>query len=338
MPHYLFVDEEESERQSFSKLLTTDDLTIEPMAPKPNLSFLSNRLAEPRVDGVLLDFMLRAGDISIPYKGSTLAASIKEERSDVPIVVLSGVLAQHEASYRRTEQLYDWTLDKAKVAEDAVSARRQLVTLAEGYKAIVERFRDVDDKDKVTVVVQLLDLNHDLDGVAYWLAGESQGDPSRLARLIIHTLLALPGPLLESRRAAVALGVDPKALDRVAPAMETAKYSGVFSDLYDDPRYWTPRLGDCSIPEDAAPAQCEVCGEKASVICEVCHRCYDGFHSLGVARLGAPAKFGGGRVCGYCLESPLPDHLQVPVESKDLIATVIVEAKSAGRSHRVREG
>jgi len=133
MFHYLFVDEEETERESFSKLLTVDELVVEPVSPSQDLSFLSKRLAEPGVDGVLLDFMLRAGDLSISYSGSTLAANIKEEYSNIPIVVLSGVLSDHEASYRRTDQLYDWRLDKAEVSEDARPARRRASKSAFGH-------------------------------------------------------------------------------------------------------------------------------------------------------------------------------------------------------------
>lgn len=220
-------------------------------------------------------------------------------------------------------------MDKAAIAEDATAARRQLSALANGYRAVKEQFKDIHD-NKVEVIVKLLDLDDDLDGIASWLAGESQGDPSRLGRLIIHTLLALPGPLLEARRAVVTLGVDPLEVERLASSMQEARYSGVFKDLYDESRYWAAHLGYCSLPNDIQLARCKVCGEKASIICEIYKDCYDGFHSLGVIRVGAPARFESGRVCGYCLTSPLPDHLQIPTESKELIDTIITEAKSAG--------
>ncbi|MEA2709695.1 MAG: hypothetical protein QOF78_2296 [Phycisphaerales bacterium] len=330
---FYFIDEDSRDRESYAKLLSTKDLPIKGLAPSKDLAGVIQRINAPGLIGVLLDYKLSISDPEIKYDASAIAAQIRSVRPDLPLVVLSGELVdpRNERSYRRTEELYDHRLDKADVANDVKRARRQLKSLASGYRRLRTLLGGEPDAKNIATAIGLRSANLP---VVNWLLAESRGEAHRLAIAVVHLLLRVPGFLLPPRFAAVELGVDPDKSELLSRHADGALYAGVFEEMSNTPMYWADFIQTLKIPKGTPSARCRACGAPASTICEVCGDAFDGQHSISAQRLGVPPGFEAARVCGYCLSSPLPPKLAVRPESSDLVKSVIADtrhAKGAGR-------
>src|SRR5262249_55427383 len=128
--------------------------------------------------------------------------------------------------------------------------------------------------------------------VASYLAQAGSRDFALTARLLIHELLDLPGPILKPEYAAVAVGVDPQHSheDDLRRQLDLARYKGAFEDLRWNeerqiPLYWRSSLRDLKGSlSDFTAAQCFICQQAASTLCAECEKPVDGEHSLPVQR------------------------------------------------------
>jgi CheY-like chemotaxis protein len=317
---WCFVDEREDQRDQFAKLLHNHGIEVERVQPDPNLAFTHDSARTAL--GFILDYALHEQDSAISYSGATLAAHLRQEYPDRPIVILSAFLRDPATGdrLRRTRELIDLKVKKDDVEQQPERFARQLQSLAEGYGRIRENLLKSEGSEAAACAILGLD-QPTAEGpalkevVAYLVQGGSK-DVALTARLLLHELLKFPGPLLSPEHTAVAVGVDPQHSHNGALGrhLEPARYRGSFQDLRWDeerqvPLYWRHLLNDLksSLPS-FQPALCFICREAASTLCAECRRPVDGQHSL-------PAQRGEvtypecrqARVCGNCLRK---DELQ----------------------------
>ena len=331
---YYLIDEDEKDGNAYAKALSTPKTTIEYCHPEVDIAFLVKILNRKGLAGMILDFKLSYGDLSIKYDAPMLAGHIREQKPNIPVVVLSGVITgdpESGDSYRRTEQLFDWCLDKTEVSAHAAPAQRQIATLEEGYRRLVTLKNRC--KSSENAIARALNIQDDPGGLISWLAAESKGEPYLVARLIIHQLLHWSGPLLPLKYAAVFLGVSYEDVNKLQKAIQPAVYRGVFSDLYDKPRYWAHSLAECILPKRIKPAVCTASGGKANIVCDVCGDPFNSFYTVGVKPVGAASPVESGRVCGICLRGE-PEDFTVRPESQPLVENVIAETKAELEKNR----
>lgn len=336
--HWLFVDEQLEEAQSCAKLLAQDgELEVSTLVPEADVAFLRTAIDQKSFDGVLVDHALNEGRPEINYAGATLAAFIRTEYPDLPIVVLSARLKDigELRRYRRTESLFDLRLDKQDLQLRGASIRKSLKELGDGYK----RLKEVLSGSSQTTYPEACCILGIPDGigddtergmVARFLIETGAGDPSRVAHFLLQFALRLPGPLLERSRAAVSVGLAPDSNEAIDAHIAPARYVGVFAGIHPEGRYWRDLLNELE-PHggDLAPARCVVCDELASDLCEVCKKPVDGLHSLPVHRnLVANDVFLRGRVCGFCLAGDLPDELSIDGRYARMRQTLVAEVQA----------
>jgi CheY-like chemotaxis protein len=293
---WCLVDEREDQRDDYAKLLQNHGVEVERVQPDADLAFAHD--AATTALGFILDYALHEGDSSISYSGATLAAHLREEYPDRPIVILSAFLRQPATSdrLRRTKELIDLQVKKEDVGQQPDKFARQLRSLAEGYQRIGREISAT--KDAMAASRNILGLDQPTaenpplkEVVAYLVQGGSK-DVALTARLLLHELLKFPGPLLPPEHAAVAVGVDPQHgyNDALRHHLGPALYRGAFQDLQwneerQAPLYWRPLLNGLNISFSSFHAAlCFICGQAASTLCAECKRPVDGQHSLPAQR------------------------------------------------------
>jgi len=317
MRRWLFVDEQPEQSQACANLLNQPgEFEVETIEPKVDVTFLRDAIAGESLDGVLLDHALNDARPDINYTGSTLAAFIRSDYGNLPIVILSAKLSdQTELNrYRRTEDLFDLQLDKQDLQLQATAARNRLIALGDGYKRLHETLSS-DHTGDHEAVCDLLGIHGTMvDGtdqstMVQLVTETGAGDPSRIAHFLLQVALRLPGPLVDARRAAVGAGLTPgpEAQAFIAPAA----FTGVFAGIRQGGMYWREMLVNLSGDRSGLqPARCVACDGDASCVCEVCEKPVDGLHSLPVQRNEvANDVFLRGRICAYCLAGELPGEL-----------------------------
>lgn len=332
---WLFIDEQPQEAENCIALLAKPgELEIEPKQPDVDVGFVRKALDAGKYTGVLLDHALNEGNAAITYRGSTIAAHIRSEYPHLPVVVLSARLTEPAESqrYRRTEDLFDLRLDKQDLATNADEARRKLNILDDGYqdlKAVLEDGSNLAAARSVLGIPAAVDEDSQRLSVARLLLEEGDGDPCQVAQFLLQVALRLHGPLLDRRRAAVAAGLAPDENGEVDAVLQPAKYGGAFAELDEGGRYWRELLSELDELSEVLPrAECVVCGDLASEVCEGCSRPVDGLHSLPVRRTEvANDMFLRGRLCAFCLGGPLPEHLVIEGNYARMLDALVAEAE-----------
>lgn len=336
MQKWLFVDEEPEVAEACKRLLALpDEFEVVPTAPEVDVTFLRDAIARETPDGILLDHALNDARPDISYAGSTLAAFIRSEFAHLPIVVLSAKLNDQAElrRYRRTEDLFDLRLDKQKLQLSSSEAREQLVALGHGYKRLSEALSSMENGQAAHALLGIdeeLEDGTDQAALARLLVDIGAGEPSRVAHFLLQVALRLPGPIVDSKRAAVGAGLAPNQGDALLSFIEPAAYTGVFSGVHPGGRYWRELLSDLTGDRTGLDlARCVACDGEASDICEVCEKPVDGLHSLPVRRNEvANDIFLRGRVCGYCLAGDLPTGLTLDERYAEMRKALVAEVLS----------
>ena len=239
----LIEDEDlESRRTSIQEL---NNWEVFAFRPPSNLDI--TQIIDAHADLFLVDYELdiRQDDDSIAnYRGTTLAARIREDRSDVPIVLLTRSNLSLWISEQRTVEAggtFDCILYKEEHLRDAPAATStQLASLIHGYKVL----RDSTDRS-VSGLLAL--LNTDAIGRENALKALPPNDNWRAAeaaRWMRSVLLNYPGVLYDQSHAATALGISTNSFnnDSVLELLERARYSGPF--WQEKPLWWHHTLLD----------------------------------------------------------------------------------------------
>ncbi len=329
---FYFIDEDETDGERYSALLSCSGLEVRFRLPEQDITFLEEMIKDKGVSGMILDYKLSYRMPDIQYNSPTIAGYVRERTSNIPIVTLSGALQSNQSlrsSYDRMKKFFDFTFEKSDVASDANDAQRQLLSLSKGYETLVKFLCDRRRSRNLQLAFQnILAVSDDINGLCNWLAAKAKNDPFLAAQSIIHDLLLWSGPLMSLRHSAVFLGVDPDSSEKLVKAIKPALYKGVFSDLYKEPRYWAHLLVECKLPRGIPVARCKASGKKATVLCDICHEPFDSFYTLGVKRTGATTFVENGRVCGICLQGQL-EGMTIRPGSELLIDNVIAQTTLA---------
>ena len=239
---------EDQDRESLAakiRELGDGDLEVVALSPPSDLDLAEVLDANP--DLFLIDYELDAqqpDDSIATYRGTTLAARIREERPEFPIVLLTRSQLYLWTSEQRTVKVgrtFDSILYKEEHLREAANATYdQLVSLARGYKVLRE--------SEERTVSSLLDLLR-TDDVGREKALEAQLPSDgwkavEAAHRIRSVLLRYPGVVYDPAHAATALGISNNSFNQpqVLNLLERAKYRGPFDE--EKPRWWRHTLFD----------------------------------------------------------------------------------------------
>jgi CheY-like chemotaxis protein len=314
--NWCLVDERKDHREQFARLLRNHGVKVNEVQPGSSLEFIQD--AATTAVGFILDYALHEQDPGIPYSGATLAAHIRQEYPNRPIVILSAFLRIPATNdkLRRTRDLIDLQVKKEEVEQLPERFARQLQALATGYERIRGILQEAREDSELAArsILGLMQEPTDKPAlkevVAYLAHQVESNDVALTARVLLHELLEFPGPLVIPEYAAVSLGINPQySHDEIlANHLQPARYLGAFQDLEWEeerqiPLYWRPFLPElkASLP-NLPPALCFICRQAASTLCAECKRPIDGQHSLPAQRAEVTyPECRHARVCGNCL-------------------------------------
>lgn len=239
-----YIDDQEREPTRYAERLSSSGTISCRVIDPPALDELRAFMVEHQADLYLID-----QDLSDKrgYLGSGLAAHIRSEAPDYPVVLVSRRTVLNEAKYGRPAEGFDdvHVVDdlflKAWFNRDLERVVHTLVGLAEGYASLRKR---TGGSRNAALRWALTATDEEIDAVreASPPVGTAQWQPFPAARWIRHTLLAYPGPLLGPLHAAVLLGITQEAFEneRVQDVFSEARYAGLFAPY--EGRWWRGRL------------------------------------------------------------------------------------------------
>jgi hypothetical protein len=202
-----------------------------------------------RPDVAIIDYQLterETGREPATFKGSTLAAALREKLPDIPIVLTTrqSVLATgHAASARDLRGAFDELIIKESIQADSDHFASTLIHLAKGFRQLQK------SHPRNWKTLQSLLKANDLEREELWRADPPTGVLSNtswriaeVARWMRETILQYPGILYDSLHASVALGLSREAFLRpsVQAFFKPARYVGVFAQA--DGHFWKARL------------------------------------------------------------------------------------------------
>lgn len=222
--------------------LSTSSYEVVAVPPPGDLSCLTGLLdeASDHPGLYLVDYELDTveADGSIAgYRGTTLAARLRELYTDFPIVLLTRSTSSTWTAARRAVEagsVFDATLYRdTDLRTNPESTTATLISLADGFKVL----RDAPTRT-TTCLLDLLEADERGQAEAQrtlpptdgWVAAEA-------AHWVRGVLLRYPGVLYDAAHASVALGITRDSLNRrdVLSLLEPAEYQGLFSS---ETRHW----------------------------------------------------------------------------------------------------
>lgn len=242
-PRVNFIDDDSHDGERFAKLLRRGGyLDVHFFLPSPELNL--DAIIQPPPHLFLVDYELirpQEAGIHANYLGGTLATAIRESLPDRPIVLITrrSLFAwDRDKHVMEASQIFDHVIYKGDMHQDPASVRKQLRSIAEGFRIL----REQQTRDWKTLL-DVLEATED-EGK---LLREAAPPPSgwqvfEAARWIRNTVLAYPGVLYDPLHAATALGIERNAFlgRRVQKLTRDAKYSGIFAPP--EGRWWRIRL------------------------------------------------------------------------------------------------
>jgi len=244
----VFIDDSAEDRLRLNRALSgVRYIKLQPLPP-PALHDVA-QLVEDGPDAVLIDYQLsghEAGRQAATYKGSTLAAALREKLAETPILLLTrrSLFAKGRvAAARDVLGAFDDLYVKEEIYDDPEQFARDLSTLVSGYQILGEN----QDKNW-TALRDSLGAGTEEDELL--LSADPPQDVlidkawrvSEVARWIRKTIIAYPGVLYDPLHASVALGVTKSSflLPSVQAFLKKALYRGAFAPT--EPHFWKRRL------------------------------------------------------------------------------------------------
>lgn len=244
----LAIDDNEDDRRRLRDSLRGKRAIDLYVIPPPSV-LDARELVKYRPDIAVIDYQLTEREADrkpATFKGSTLAAALREKLPDIPIVLTTRqrmVTTGRLASARDLKGAFDELTVKETIHANSDAFALQLVELARGFKAL--RRSHPRNWKSLQVLLRATDLEREellsadpppeilSDGT--WRVAET-------ARWIREGLLQYPGVLYDSLHASVALGLSRESFLR--PSVQTffkgARYAGVFGQS--DVHFWRIRL------------------------------------------------------------------------------------------------
>ena len=231
--HYITLIEDR-DRQSLKVALeesSKGDLLVTTAPPPPDLDLVD--ILQTRTDLFLVDYELdtiqEEGTIAA-YRGTTLAAHLREARPEFPIVLLTRSDLPIWESQRRVveaSRMYDDIMYKTEqVQRYPQDTYNSLVTLADGYR----RLREQHNRN-LSGLLDLLNTDEEGQLVAIDAMPPEEGwEAIEASFWIRNVLLKFPGVLYNSMFAATALGMSEDSFQQssVQEFFKDAIYNGPF--------------------------------------------------------------------------------------------------------------
>ncbi len=209
----------------------------------------ARELVKYRPDVAIIDYQLterEAGREPATFKGSTLAAALREKLPDIPIVLTTRqrlVATGRVASARDLKGAFDELILKEDIQANSDQFASTLMELGKGFRVL--RQSQSRNWNSLQALLKASDLEREelfradppsevlQDGT--WRVAE-------VARWIRETLLPYPGIFYDSLHTSVALGLSLESFLRpsVQAFFKTIRYTGVFRQ--DEPHFWKTRL------------------------------------------------------------------------------------------------
>ena len=207
------------------------DFEVSLFAPRPDLDLGEAMGIEP--DLYLVDYELDTvqEDMSIAnYRGTTLAARLRELRPEYPVVLLTRSDLSVWASDHRTAEAsstFDDILYKdQELRTNRTLAKTKILSLATDYR----KLRECSDRSVPTILGL---LNTDKEGQEQARLSNPPGNGWKaveVAKWIRSTLLRYPGVVYDPIHAATALGISLDSFNNslIRELLEPAEYQGLF--------------------------------------------------------------------------------------------------------------
>jgi hypothetical protein len=241
------VDDVKRDRERYAKKLSSRNFQLQPIPFEDEHTVM--HIIQEKPDVVLLDQELVEGppdERPEARLGSTVAALIREELPETPIVLITrGSIFKSEtmSASRDVPRAYDHVLVKASVGHNPEAARNEILTIVTGFHDI----RQCADRSWAGLCNLLGAEEGDIESLARSnpprsYVGTEAWRASEAAHWIRQTVIQYPGILYDSLHAACFLGM---ALDSFTlPGMQRyfskAKYKGAFAPV--GGRWWKARL------------------------------------------------------------------------------------------------
>jgi hypothetical protein len=257
---YLYLDDEEPTRLSpfidaitggTNQIQNQNQIQIQIVPEHPNsfdfqIEHLMKVLNE--YDGLLLDWRLdkipNSEGKQATFRAAALAQEIRTgategEYRDLPIVLWS-TYENLRASYYgddTSHDLFDYKHDKDKIGDSADAVRKQLLSLAEGYK----RIRASEGAMKKMLALEDEIYNKLDPGFTQHFLSDKSVPAHEYARFILKEAILRPGLLISEALLAARLGVDAESSSDWQALLQElptgSKYQGVFHEAW--PRWWS---------------------------------------------------------------------------------------------------
>jgi hypothetical protein len=346
----VYIDESQGEL-SYAVRLTKAGLRCDPLPPGETVDEMLRQLRERLDEGydvVLLDYRLddRPEDrvITVNYRGGTVAAALKEQLPQVPLVLVT-TADKFEASLEhnaRVRRLFDLMVLKEELLTPLEQRRliaNDIKDLAMGYRYISQcvGMPLAQEADGWDVVANLMEAT--ASERKHFVESHANLAPTgilEIAEWLLRDVLEFPGFLLDDRETAVRLGINENSFARteVQEWLAPAQYSGPFSELRR--RWWSGRVQE-RLREVAGPDSVDDSGRRTSAIAA----------SIKVPELQADQCVwcGSGlisRACSICLQAVDPWHQLVgnldqrPRWAEP--AVICYRCIASGRAEKVRFG
>jgi hypothetical protein len=340
------------------------------VAPPTIDTLLLNLRGQVRGPGfclILLDYRLdddqEMSTNRATYRGGTVAAALKEEMPDSPVVLMTTQEKRETwlVPNPRVRGLFDFEVLKEQLTRPKTrqAVVRDLLDLGHGFQLIARNQVGASHSRGWGAVAAALGLKRDEAMLLPAVLGA--GPPTgvtQIANFVLHSLMHYPGLLLDARESAARLGISHDSFMRVAVHSEfrSAKYEGVFSEIGE--RWWRGRLeqalhhlhgatsnsGDRSRVEaiqsgteitEIRLGHCTWCeGIEIDRTCQVCRGAADPWHRLVATVESWPTWAELPVVCFECIYNGRADDAQFSPN----LAGFVESIKSGGVTRQVLHG
>ena len=248
MIHIVLIEDQEGERLKRSiQMIGGGNFEVSTIFPPSALDLTV--AFEVEADLYLVDYELDAvqPDESIAnYRGTTLAARLRELKPEFPIVLLTSLDLPAWTMERRiveASNIFDDIVYKDREFRcDPSSVKAKLLSLALNYREL----RLCGDRSVANLLELLESDDEGKEQARLSIPPEKGWKAVEAARWLRSTLLGYPGVLYDCKHAAVALGISLESFKTpgIREIIEPAKYRGLFCDT--EERWWRHTLFNVS--------------------------------------------------------------------------------------------
>jgi len=243
----LVIDDNADDRARLTEALQNEDrVRLDVQSPPTTLD--ARGLAGSNPDIALIDYQLterEPGRAPASYRGSTLAAALREKAPEIPIVLITRqqmTVGGRMAPARDLLGAFDDVVVKETIYADPGGFAQTLAALTRGFRGLRECQRRDWNALVNTLGADALEADQLLLADPPPEVLEAGWRVSEAARWVRGVVMNYPGILYDSQHAAVALGLSHSAFlrPRVQASFQAARYRGVFSSS--SPYFWKARF------------------------------------------------------------------------------------------------